>query len=171
MVTNYHEQNFQVIFDSFDVHQMQHQLQQPQHEKIKLLNQPLIRKSEEESNNPVLKQVLHDLRDAQIRYGKDHAKVGDAYNALGLIRVHMEHDAAGARICHEYALTIFQREKRLAKENATTLNDIAYCYERLNLPGVALQHYEDSLRIFDSERISGSQVVSTKRSILRMQRK
>mmetsp|Transcript_42630 Transcript_42630/g.49168 ORF Transcript_42630/g.49168 Transcript_42630/m.49168 type:complete len:83 (+) Transcript_42630:172-420(+) len=82
----------------------------------------------------------------------------------------MQHDPEAARICHEYAGTIF-REKRLAIKYATTLNDIGYCYERLNLPSVALQYYEDSLRIFESERISGSQVISTKRSILRIQRK
>ncbi|MGK3736337.1 MAG: tetratricopeptide (TPR) repeat protein [Bacillariaceae sp.] len=171
MVPTCYKQNWPVVFDS-SVQRIEEQFQLPQHDKIILLNQPLIQRDEEESNNLVLKQILNDVRDAQTRYGRDHEKVADSYNALGLIRVHMQRDPEAARRCHEYALTIF-REKQLEKQVATTLNDIAYCYERLNLPCVALQHYEDSLRIFESEMISENnpQMISTRRAILRMQRR
>ena len=172
MVATCYKENWSVVFDS-SIQRIEEQFQPSQLDNIILLNQPLIQRDEEEEyNNSVLKQILNDVQDAQTRYGRDHEKVAVSYSALGLIRLHMQRDPEAARRCHEYALTIF-REKRLAKQIATTLNDIAFCYERLNLPDVALQHYGHSLRIFESERISedNPQLISTRRAILRMQRR
>ena len=169
MVATCYKQNR--VYDS-SMQQMQLQVQPQLHQKIILLDQPMIDVHDEESNNPVLKQILHDLRDAQLRFGKHHQKCADAWNALGLIRVHMQQDAEAAKKCHEYALTIF-RERQLAKETATTLNDLGYCYERLNLPEAALQNYQDSLRILESEKLPEShpQVLSTRRAVSRILRR
>eukprot|EP00536_Pseudo-nitzschia_multiseries_P011618 jgi/Psemu1/206372/e_gw1.406.38.1 len=157
----------------FDSSRQPMQLQiAPIHQKTVLLDQPTIDLHDEESSNPVLKQVLHDLRDAQLRFGSAHQKCADAWNALGLIRVHMQRDAEAARKCHEYALEIF-RQRQLAKETATTLNDLGYCFERLNLPEIALKKYQECLLILQSENFSEChpQLLSTKRALSRMQRR
>mmetsp|Transcript_24585 Transcript_24585/g.67859 ORF Transcript_24585/g.67859 Transcript_24585/m.67859 type:complete len:169 (-) Transcript_24585:1535-2041(-) len=158
------------VFDS-SMQPIQLQIQ-PMHQKPVLLEQPTIETHDEESSNPVLKQVLHDLRDAQLRFGSSHQKCADAWNALGLIRVHMQCDAEAARRCHEYALKIF-RQQQLAKETATTLNDLGYCFERLNLPEIALNNYQECLRILESENFPENhpQLLSTRRAVSRMQRR
>jgi tetratricopeptide (TPR) repeat protein len=144
---------------------------QPLHQKIEEMEKPTIDVNDEETTNPVLKQVLHDLRRAQMQFGTQHQKSADAWNALGLVRVHMQRDAEAARKCHEYALTIF-REKLMAKETATTLNDLGYCCERLNLREAALKNYEESLKILETENLPEShpQVLSTRRAVSRMTR-
>mmetsp|Transcript_92439 Transcript_92439/g.188108 ORF Transcript_92439/g.188108 Transcript_92439/m.188108 type:complete len:171 (+) Transcript_92439:83-595(+) len=168
LATSY-EQN--MFFDSSSMQQMQLQVQ-PLHPRTEVLDQPMIDVRDEESSNPVLKQVVHDLRDAQLRFGTHHQNCADAWNALGLIRVHMQRDPEAARKCHEYALTIFQ-ERRMAKEMATTLNDLGYCCERLNLREAALKNYQESLRLLESEIFSEShpQVLSTRRAVSRMLRR
>lgn len=125
----------------------------------------------EKCNNPVLKQVLQELDDTQNTYGKLHPKVAEAWNALGLILVHMERDADEARRCHECALAIF-KEVHFAKETAITLNDLGYCYERLDQRDVALENYQGALRILKSENLADdhARVISTKRAVLRIQR-
>jgi len=147
-------------------------VQLPQHEQIEELEKPTIDVRDEESTNPVLKQVLHDLRHAQMQFGTNHQNCAGAWNAIGLIRVHMQRDAEAARKCHEYALTIF-REKQMAKETATTLNDLGYCCEQLDLPEAALKNYQESLQILEIENCSEShpQVLSTRRAVSRMLRK
>jgi tetratricopeptide (TPR) repeat protein len=144
----------------------------PLHQNIEESEKPTIDVRDEESTNPVLKQVLHDLRRAQMQFGTHHQKSADAWNALGLIRVHMQRDAEAARICHEYALTIFQ-EQQMAKETATTLNDLGYCCEQLNLPETALKNYQDSLKILESENFPENhpQLLSTRRAVSRILRK
>merc|ERR1719223_2320757 len=142
-------------------------VQQPLHQKIEELERPHIDITDEESSsNPVLKQVLHDLRRAQMQFGTHHQKSADAWNALGLIRVHMQRDAEGAKQCHEYALTIF-KEQRMPEQTATTLNDLGYCCERLDLPEAALKNYKESLQILETENFPEShpQVLSTRRAV------
>ena len=145
---------------------------QPLHRNIEELEKPMIDVDDEESSNPVLKQILHDLRRAQMQFGTHHQKCADAWNALGLIRVHMQRDAEAAKKCHEYALTIF-REKQMAEQTATTLNDLGYCCERLDFPEDALKNYEESLQILESQNFSEThpQILSTRRAVSRMTRK
>ena len=164
MIATY-EQNR--LFDSSSVHLTV----QPLHQNIEELEKPTIDVTDEESSNPVLKQCLHDLRRAQMQFGTHHQKCADAWNAIGLIRVHMQRDAEAARKCHEYALTIF-REKSMAKETATTLNDLGYCCERLDLPEAALKHYKESLQILETENFPEThpQVLSTRRAVSRIMR-
>lgn len=165
MIATYYEQSR--LFDSSSV-----QLQvKPLHQTIDELQKPAIDVRDEESTNPVLKHVLHDLRRAQIQFGTHHQKSADAWNALGLIRVHMQCDAEAARICHEYALTIFQQQQ-MAKETATTLNDLGYCCEQLKHPETALKNYQESLKILESENFPENhpQLLSTRRAVSRLLR-
>ena len=143
---------------------------QPPHEN---LEKPTIDICDEQTSNHVLKQVLHDLRRAQMQFGTHHQKSAEAWNALGLIRVHMQRDAEAARKCHEYALTIL-REEQMPKEIATTLNDLGYCCEQLSLPEAALKNYTESLTILEElENLPEShpQLLSTRRAVSRMLRK
>mmetsp|Transcript_3995 Transcript_3995/g.9520 ORF Transcript_3995/g.9520 Transcript_3995/m.9520 type:complete len:166 (-) Transcript_3995:74-571(-) len=144
---------------------------QPLHQNIEALEKPTIDITDEESSNPVLKQVLSDLRRAQMQFGIHHQKCADAWNALGLIRVHMQRDAKAAKSCHEFALTIF-REKEMPEETATTLNDLGYCCERLDLPEAALKHYEEALELLEKQNLPEThpQVMSTRRAVSRMTR-
>jgi len=145
---------------------------QPLHQNIEELEKPTIDMDDEESSNPVLKGVVCDVRRTQMQFGVHHPKYAEAWNALGLIRIHMQGNAEAARRCHEYALTIF-REKKMAKETATSLNDLGYCCERLDLPEKALNHYREALEILEGEDISETDrlVLSTRRSVDRMMRK
>lgn len=95
----------------------------------KASHQPVIRQENADSQNPVLQQVLKDLRETQMRYSEEHEIVGDAYStsfSASFIRVHMQRDPESTKICHEGALSIFQ-EQRLAIKYTTTVTDIAYC--------------------------------------------
>lgn len=122
-------------------------------------------------SNPVLKQILQDLEDYRKEYGNVHPKVAESWNALGLIRVHMERDADEARKCHEYALAIF-KEKKLVVDTAITLNDLGYCFERLNQTEEALKRYQEALQLLQSERLSDDhpRVISTRRAVFRILR-
>lgn len=156
------------LFDSSSVHLTV----QPLHQTLEDAERPIIDITDEKTSNPVLKQVLHDLRKAQMQFGTHHQKSADAWNALGLVRIHMQRDAVAARKCHEFALTIF-RDQQMAEETATTLNDLGYCCERLDLPEAALKNYEESLLILENLNFPEThpQVLSTKRAVSRMTRK
>jgi tetratricopeptide (TPR) repeat protein len=119
---------------------------------VELGKQPMIPLQEEEDmSNPVLRQVLSDLRDCQCEYGCQHGKVADAWNALGLIRLHMQRDAEAARQCHEHALRIYKENLQLT-EAAITLNDLGYCYEQLNQQESALKLYREAWKILVNEK-------------------
>jgi tetratricopeptide (TPR) repeat protein len=136
------------------------------------LEEPMIlRQEEEDMSNPVLQQVLSDLRDCQSEYGYRHGKVADAWNALGLIRVHMQRDAEAARQCHEHALRIYKENLQLT-ETAITLNDLGYCYEQLNQQDSALKLYREALQILTDGQLSDYHpcVISIHRAVSRIRR-
>jgi tetratricopeptide (TPR) repeat protein len=122
--------------------------------------------------NLVLGRVLEELKSAQHEFGGDDNAVADAWNALGLVRVHMQRDTKGAIACHEEALRIFIKNGQRLEE-AFTLNDLAYCYEQLGEPSTAIHFYEDALRIFVEEKLSEHhpKVLSTYRALCRMGRR
>ena len=165
MIATCQQQNH--LFDSSAVHLTV----QPLHKTVEESERPTIDITDEKTSNPVLKQVLHDLRRAQMQFGTHHQKSADAWNALGLVRIHMQRDAEAAKKCHEFALTIF-REQEMAEQTATTLNDLGYCCERLDLPEAALKHYEESLLILENQNFSEThpQMLSTRRAVSRMTR-
>jgi tetratricopeptide (TPR) repeat protein len=126
---------------------------------------------EEDTTNPVLRQVLIDLRDSQAEYGYNHGKVADAWNALGLIRVHMQRNAKAARVCQEHALKIYKSNLQLT-EAAITLSDLGYCCERMGEQESALKKYQEALQIVKELKLSESHpcVISTQRAVSRVLR-
>ncbi|KAG7338879.1 expressed tetratricopeptide repeat protein [Nitzschia inconspicua] len=148
---------------------------QPQHRSNKCPHHCQMESFQEEtddhSDNPVYNQIMRDLRQAQKMYGDNDSKVADAWNALGLVKIHMQRDIQGAICCHEHALRIFQ-EQKLAKETAITLIDLGYCCERMEHRDDALLKYQQALEILEAEKMPENhpQVSSTKRAITRMMR-
>lgn len=145
---------------------------------------------EEDVNNPTLIGVLEDLQkahDDHIRTGgESHTKLAEAWNSLGLVRLHTQKDASAALTCHEHALIILQQQhqhqlrqfadrtsnifqqnqiQRNQTNQALTLQDIGQCLERLNDTSTALERYHDALRMFqvelgyseDSHKVSSTQ--------------
>jgi tetratricopeptide (TPR) repeat protein len=156
-------------------------------------NHPLIGIDDEETSNPVLKQVLNDLKQAEQTYGSNHYIVVDSWNALGLIRIHMQRDVIGARKCHQHALNIIflhtqnnptkssplssssssssstPSSNSLSRQTATTLTDLAYCDERLKRYDIALANYQKALEILTKELSENHpQVISTRRAVTRL---
>jgi tetratricopeptide (TPR) repeat protein len=127
---------------------------------------------QQQGGNPVYNQVMQDLRKARRTYGDNHSKVAEAWNALGLVRIHMQRDVEGAQCCHQQALRIFQ-DLQMKKETAITLVDLGYCCERMGQRDNAMQKYQQALEILDAEQHPEShpQVISTKRAISRMLRR
>jgi len=122
--------------------------------------------------NPVLCRVLDELDRLKDQYGGDHNSVAEAWNALGLVKVHMQRDTTGAMVCHEEACRIYIRNGEKV-ETAFTLSDLAYCYEQLGMQSKALSLYQDVLCIISEEKISEfhPKLGSTQRAIARIQRR
>jgi len=128
--------------------------------------------SRQAKGNPVLCRVVHDLKSAQMKLGDNHNLVADAWNALGLVRVHTQRDVQEAMVCHQEAYRIFIHNGQ--KEGiAFTLNDLAYCYELLGDHNKALSLHHEALSIFEETKMSEfhPKVVSTRAAISRIQRR
>ena len=128
--------------------------------------------SRQAQGNLVLQRVVHDLKSAKIKFGDNHNSVADAWNALGLVRVHMQRDVKEALVCHQEAYQIFIQNGQ--KEGiAFTLNDLAYCYELLGNHNKALSLHHEALSIFEETKMSEfhPKVVSTRAAISRIQRR
>jgi tetratricopeptide (TPR) repeat protein len=126
---------------------------------------------DEDTQNLSLREILLDLERSQQEFGYSHEKVAEAWNALGLIRVHMQRDAKKAKQCHENALRIFQCNFMPA-ETAITLNDLGYCYEQLSEQDRALEVYREALHIMEELKIAENhpRMLSTQRAVCRLQR-
>lgn len=126
---------------------------------------------DEDTENPVLMEILLDLERSQQEFGYSHEKVAEAWNALGLIRVHMQRDAKKAKQCHENALRIFQLNC-MSAETAITLNDLGYCYEQLGDQDSALNVYREAFRIMKELKMAENhpRMLSTQRAVCRLQR-
>lgn len=138
---------------------------------LEYVNGPLIDVKEEKTDNPVLRRVLADLRLTQEEFGRSHAKVAEAWSALGLVRVHMQHDAEQALICHEHALRIY-RDNNQTTEYAITMNDVAHCYEQLQHQDRAYETYREALGLMKQEGLSEYHPmrISTSRALSRLRR-
>lgn len=137
---------------------------------VEVCKSPLLQE-DEDTQNPVLREILLDLKRSQQEFGYSHEKVAEAWNALGLIRVHMQRDAKKAKQCHENALRIFQ-DNFMPAETAITLNDLGYCYEQLSEQDSALKIYREALRIMKELKIAENhpRMMSTQRAVCRLQR-
>lgn len=121
--------------------------------------------------NPVFRRVVSDLRTAQHEFGSNHNSVAEAWNALGLVRVHMQRDAKAAQLCHEEALRIYSKNFQHA-EMAVTLNDLGFCHEQQGNHTDALELYEDAMRILFELDLGEShpRVIATQRAVSRIRR-
>jgi tetratricopeptide (TPR) repeat protein len=137
---------------------------------VEVCKSPLL-PGDEDTQNPVLRGILLDLERSQQEFGYTHEKVAEAWNALGLIRVHMQRDAKKAKQCHDNALRIFQ-DNFMPTETAITLNDLGYCYEQLSQQDRALKVYREALRIMKELNIAENhpRMLSTQRAVCRLQR-
>ena len=124
------------------------------------------------SENIVIKQVLDDLTRYRRDLGESHEKVAETWNSLGLIRLHMQQDAHGAKHCFEEALRIFEQIDSQASI-AITLNDLGCCLERLQENEKAISVYQKARQLLEAEKYSAThpRMLSTERSISRLLRK
>ena len=125
------------------------------------------------TGNPYLNRVLADIKCFQENECCNKEALAEAWNALGLIRLHMQRNANEARKCHEQALRIYQSHQELSVPTAITLNDLAFCYEQLSQIDRALETYNKALRMFKDLNMTESniRVEATLRSISRVCRK
>lgn len=125
-----------------------------------------------ETDPVVLKTVLEDLRRYTDELGSDHIKVADAWNALGLIRLHMQGDTLSAVECHEEALRIYRSGPTEGMQVAVTLNDLGACYERAQDVERALEVYQEALSLMKEAEVSRKNriLASTERAVARLLR-
>jgi hypothetical protein len=142
------------------------------------------------STNTLLPCVLDDLEHYYVDpTNADPRKMAETWNALGLIRLHTQGNAVAALQCHEQALqslqqsqpqSIHQSQQQPQQplllypiEQAITLNDMGYCYERLIQQDRALATYEQALRLLLQQKgvdESHPRLISIRRSMCRLQR-
>ena len=131
------------------------------------------------SNSPaspvVLPEALRELQRLTIEHGPWHDSVAEAWNSLGLIRLHMQRDASAALECHQRALEIYDANQTAASlQVAIALNDCAMCYERLDDRIAALSLYEQALAAARTAPCAAEKLFlfrSTERAISRLSHK
>lgn len=124
-----------------------------------------------DTENVVVKQVLHDLDRFLMDLGESHEKVAETWNSLGLIRLHMQQDAKEAKSCFEEALRIFAKNDNQVS-TAITLNDLGYCHERLLEYDKAMESYRKALQLLEAMKFSEThpRMISIQRSLSRLLR-
>jgi tetratricopeptide (TPR) repeat protein len=130
-----------------------------------------------DTGNPTLDKVLSELKCFQKRdfeLCEESADLAEMWNALGLIRLHMQRNAEEARKCHEEALRIYRKmcdEDRVSV--AITFNDLGSCHEQLHQSNRALDYYKEALRLLKEQKMDENHVhmQKTLRSISRLSRK
>ena len=140
-----------------------------------------------DTGNPALNKVLLELRSClkandkkggdrtddgkQDHCYEDEIKLAESWNALGLIRIHMQQKTDEARKCHLRALEIYNKHKKNnAVATATTLKDLGFCYEKLTQHGQAIKMYRDAVDILKGEKVPSDNLLlnATLRSIARL---
>jgi tetratricopeptide (TPR) repeat protein len=123
-------------------------------------------------NPAVLKPVMEDLCRFTDELGPNHVQVADMWNSLGLIRLHMQHNAPAAIKCHQEALKIYKMNKVSVLQLAVTLGDLGTCYERIGEEEQALIIYQEATQLLRGSDISSSlrMVHSIRRSVARLKR-
>ena len=129
------------------------------------------------TGNPHLDKVLSELKRYREQQERGESSVEDdyaeAWNSLGLIRIHMQNNATEAKKCHEQALRIYRTKKTAAVNIATTLIDRGLCYERLAQQDEALTNYQQALQLLKDQSIAEGNILvrTTQRSISRLCRR
>ncbi|KAL7572393.1 hypothetical protein ACA910_021601 [Epithemia clementina (nom. ined.)] len=121
----------------------------------------------------VLEPVLADLARFNQELGPHHEKVAEAWNSLGLIRMHVQLDPFAAIECHKEALRIQRLQSCPSLKLAATLNDLAMCYERVRESERALELYLEAEIVLKRCAASSTHpvTISTDRCIARLQRR
>lgn len=116
----------------------------------------------------LLKKVVTDLRRFIADYGKSHEKVAEAWNSMGLIRLHLQQNTIEAKRCFEEAIRILENGDKAAF--AITLSDLGWCHERLKDHEKALLLYRKAKIILEDQECSESHPtsVSINRSLERL---
>lgn len=125
-----------------------------------------------DKENVVVAKVLADLHRFRLSLGDSHVKTGEAWNSLGLIRMHMQQTPTEAKTCFEEALRIFQKNDDRTSI-AITLNDMGNCLERLHQHDAAYDAYNKAQEILQNEKFSEShpRLIATQRSMARLCRR
>jgi tetratricopeptide (TPR) repeat protein len=115
---------------------------------------------------------MEDLCRFTAELGPNHGKVADTWNSLGLIRLHMQHNAPAAIMCHQEALRIYRMNEASDPQLAVTLGDMGTCYERIGEEERALIFYHEALQLLGVSEVSPSHLVerSIRRSVARIKR-
>lgn len=115
------------------------QEEEPTHHSSSAWELPSLDK--EEQSNHLVQAVLDDLQQAQ--ESGSISETCEAWNALGLIRLHTRQNPEGALECHEMALRLLGKESDCMR--AVTLSDIGLCYERMEETKQAVLAYQQSM--------------------------
>ena len=129
-------------------------------------NTPLKTPCDEEPMNPLLESVLFELTQAE--KAGDRTQTIEAWNALGLIRLHTQRNPSEALRCHQHALTLCTQ----SMETSNTCADIGLCYERLGQDEEALKCYEKAYSLLRANNVSDAhpRVIGLKRVLARLGR-
>jgi tetratricopeptide (TPR) repeat protein len=106
---------------------------------------------EGEQSNHLVKAVFAKLQEAHEEGSPE--KTAEAWNALGLVRLHTRQNPEGALECHEMSLRFCQDDPM---SKAITLNDIGLCYERTMQCQKAIQIYQQALELLNDHMITES---------------
>ena len=133
--------------------------------------EPMVEDEAHETGNAALREVLTELRQC-IKEEEASAssttscttgstnkhRMAKEYTALGLIRVHMQGNAKEAVKCFNRAITILEQTPDSQLATAITLNDLAYCYLKLQKQDQAVRTYWEALRLFREQNVPESDI-------------
>lgn len=149
-----------------------------------------------DTRNPLLSKALHELDQSLI--AGDRQRMAQAWNSLGLVRLHTQLKPHEAIRCHRNALQLLLSSSSSPTtstteedsssssgacqgacssqhllELATTYKDLGLCYERLNDTNEAMAMYLEAQKILSTEKLlveTHPQILALKRAIDRIQR-
>ncbi|CAJ1954937.1 unnamed protein product [Cylindrotheca closterium] len=128
---------------------------------------PILEKEEE--SNHLVQNILDDLQHAQ--ESGSLCQLCEAWNALGLIRLHTRRNPAGALECHALALRLIAcNGDEDCMKKATTLSDMGLCYERLQQTKEAVLAYKQAMDLMKGTSSSHPQKMSLERTMARLTR-
>eukprot|EP00980_Cylindrotheca_fusiformis_P028989 scaffold22689_cov163-Cylindrotheca_fusiformis.AAC.4 len=116
----------------------------------------------EERSSHLMLSAVADLQDAH-KEGNP-SKIAEAWNSLGLIRLHTRKDPKRALECHQMSLVLSSKDPM---KKAIVLNDIGLCYERTNQFEQAFQVYRQALDLLEDHVIESKHLQLCKQSLER----
>ena len=128
--------------------------------------EPMVEDEAHETGNAALREVLTELRqcikeEASSSTSMDSTnkhRMAKEWTALGLIRVHMQGNAKEAVKCFNRAIAILEATPDSQLTTAITLNDLAYCYLKLQKQDQAVRTYWEALRLFREQNVPDSDI-------------